>query len=87
VPKILDLYGTEAQALGLFLDGRLAVAYTYDTDVPCGWEKHPDGSFVHMLSPEKHEQSIRFGVNVAVHFLSRHLARIEAEGEDDDEEP
>jgi len=71
VPKILDLYGTSARAFGIFIDGRLAVVYTYDTDIPCGWEKNPDGSFVHMLAPEKHEVSIRLGINVVLYFLSR----------------
>jgi len=69
VPKIIDLYRTEAKAFGIFIDGRLAVLYTYDTDIPCGWEKHADGSFVHLLTPEKHEQSFRLGTNVIVYAL------------------
>jgi len=70
VPKIIDLYRTEAKAFGIFIDGRLAVLYTYDTDIPCGWEKHADGSFVHLLTPEKHEQSFRFGTNMVVYALN-----------------
>jgi len=69
VPKILDLYGTEPKGLGVFIDGRLAVFYTYDTDVPCGWEKYADGSFVHLLTPEKHNESFELGVNIVVHAL------------------
>ncbi|HUU97021.1 MAG TPA: DUF4159 domain-containing protein [Phycisphaerae bacterium] len=69
IPKIIDLYRTEAKAFGIFIDGRLAVFYTYDTDIPCGWEKHADGSFVHLLTPEKHEQSFRFGTNMIVYAL------------------
>jgi len=69
VPKVLDLYGTEAKGLGVFVDGRLGVFYTYDTDVPCGWEKYADGSFVHLLTPHKHEQSFKMGVNVIIYAL------------------
>ncbi len=75
VPKILDLYGTEAKGLGIFIDGRLAIFYTYDTDIPCGWEKNPDGSFVHILGSGKHEQAIRLGVNVVTYFLTQLQAR------------
>lgn len=73
VPKILDLYNGPAKGYGIFIGGRLAVFYTYDTDVPCGWEKSPDGSFVHLLTPEKHEESLKLGINVVIHAL-RELA-------------
>ena len=69
VPKILDLYGGDPKGFGIFVGGRLAVFYTYDTDVPCGWEKKPDGSFVHLLTPAKHEESIKLGVNVILYAL------------------
>jgi len=85
VPKILDLYGTEAKAFGIFIDGRLAVLYTYDTDIPCGWEKHADGSFVHVLTPQKHEDSFVFGVNVIMHILDDLHGRITKNKETTDE--
>jgi len=78
VPKIIDLYRTEAKAFGILIDGRLAALYTYDTDIPCGWEKHADGSFVHLLTPEKHEQSFRFGTNMIVYALGE-LQKLSAE--------
>lgn len=68
-PKIIDLYGGKAKGYAAYLGDRLAVFYTYDTDVPCGWEKNPDGSFVHLLSKTKHEQSYRLGVNVVMYVL------------------
>lgn len=68
-PKILDLYHGPARAYGAFLDHRLAVLYTYDTDVPCGWERNPDGSFVHLLDAAKHEAAYRMGVNVVLYAL------------------
>jgi len=74
MPKIVDLYQGPPLAFGGWIDGRLAVIYTYDTDIPCGWEKNPDGSFVHVLRPDKHERSIRFGVNVLHYALRQRLA-------------
>jgi len=82
VPKILDLYGGDAKAFGVFIDGRLAVLYTYDTDIPCGWEKNPDGSFVHLLTPEKHEQSMKFGINVVMHVLQELHKRVISSSEE-----
>ena len=79
LPKIVDLYQGPPMAFGAWIDDRLAVIYTYDTDIPCGWEKHPDGSFVHVLAPEKHERSIRFGINVLHYALRQRLAGTEAE--------
>jgi len=69
-PKVLDLYRGKAKGYGAYLGGRLAVFYTYDTDVPCGWEKNPDGSFVHLLTKDKHEASYRLGVNIVTYVLS-----------------
>jgi len=69
VPKVLDLYHGPARGYAAYLDGRLAVFYTHDTDVPCGWEKNPDGSFVHMLDEQRHELSYRLGVNVVMYVL------------------
>jgi len=68
-PKVLDLYGGPAKGYGAFLGDRLALFYTYDTDVPCGWEKNPDGSFVHLLTRDKHEAAYRMGVNVVMYVL------------------
>ncbi len=68
-PKILDLYHGKAKGYGVHIGDRLAVFYTYDTDVPCGWEKNPDGSYVHLLNEDKHEQSYRLGVNVVMYAL------------------
>jgi len=69
VPKVLDLYHGPARGYAAYLDGRLAVFYTHDTDVPCGWEKNPDGSFVHMLDEQRHELSYQLGVNVVMYVL------------------
>lgn len=68
-PKILDLYHGKAKGYGVHIGDRLAVFYTYDTDVPCGWEKNPDGTYVHLLNKDKHERSYRLGVNVVMYAL------------------
>jgi hypothetical protein len=60
VPKIHEHDGKPAQAFGLFLDGRLAVFYSYQTDLGDGWED-PD---VHNDPPDKREAALRMGVNL-----------------------
>jgi hypothetical protein len=60
IPKVHEHEGKPAQGLGLFIDGRLAVYYTYETDLGDGWED-PD---VHDDPPEKRESALRMGVNL-----------------------
>ena len=60
IPKIHQHDGKPAQAFGLFLRGRLAVFYSYETDLGDGWED-PE---VHRDTPEKREEAIRMGVNL-----------------------
>jgi hypothetical protein len=60
VPKIHEHDQKPAQAFGIFLDGRLAVFYTYQTDLGDGWEDPA----VHKDPPEKHEAALQMGVNL-----------------------
>lgn len=60
IPKIHVHDGKPAQGFGIFLDGRLAVYYSYQTDLGDGWED-PE---VHQDSPEKRESALRMGVNL-----------------------
>ncbi len=60
IPKIHEHDGKPAQGLGLFIDGRLAVYYTYETDLGDGWED-PE---VHDDPPAKREEALRMGVNL-----------------------
>ncbi|MDK1030913.1 MAG: DUF4159 domain-containing protein [Planctomycetia bacterium] len=73
VPKVVDLYKGPAKAFGATLDGRLVVVYTYDTDMPCAWERYPDGTYVHVIEKKKREQAMRFGVNVLLFALRKHV--------------
>jgi len=60
IPKIHEHDGLPAQGFGIFLDGRLAVYYSYQSDLGDGWEDFE----VHHDPPEKHEAALRMGVNL-----------------------
>ncbi len=60
IPKIHEHDGDPAQGFGIFLDGRLVVYYSYESDLGDGWED-PD---VHHDPPEKREAALRMGVNL-----------------------
>jgi hypothetical protein len=71
LPKIHEHDGLPAQGLGIFVEGRLAVYYSYQSDLGDGWE---DPS-VHGDSPELREQAIRMGVNLFLYALTAAPAR------------
>ena len=60
IPKIHEHDGKPAQGLGLYLNGRLVVYYSYQSDLGDGWED-PE---VHKDPAEKHESALRMGVNL-----------------------
>jgi hypothetical protein len=60
VPKIHEHDGKPAQGFGIFVNGRLVVYYTYQSDLGNGWE---DPAVYHD-PPEKHEAALRMGVNL-----------------------
>jgi Domain of unknown function (DUF4159) len=60
IPKIHLHDGKPAQGFGIFIDGRLAVYYSYQSDLGDGWED-PE---VHHDPPEKREAALRMGVNL-----------------------
>jgi hypothetical protein len=67
VPKIHVHDGKPAQGFGIFLDGRLAVYYTYQTDLGDGWEDPA----VHHDPPELREAALRMGVNLFAYAMGR----------------
>jgi hypothetical protein len=67
VPKIHVHDGKPAQGFGVFLDGRLAVYYTYQTDLGDGWEDPA----VHHDPPELREAALRMGVNLFAYAIGR----------------
>jgi len=60
IPKIHQHDGKPAQGFGIFLDGRLVLYYSYQSDLGDGWED-PE---VHKDPPEKREAALRMGVNL-----------------------
>lgn len=60
IPKIHEHDGKPAQAFGIFLDGRLAVFYSFQSDLGDGWEDPA----VHKDPPERHEAALQMGVNL-----------------------
>lgn len=65
IPKIHEHDGKPAQGFGVFLDGRLALYYSYQSDLGDGWED-PD---VHHDPPDKHEAALRMGVNLFLYAI------------------
>ena len=60
IPKIHVHDGKPAQGFGIFLDGRLAVFYSYQSDLGDGWED----PLVHHDPAEKRVAALRMGVNL-----------------------
>jgi hypothetical protein len=60
IPKIHEHDKKPAQGFGIFLDRRLAVYYSYQTDLGDGWED-PE---VHRDPADKRETALRMGVNL-----------------------
>jgi hypothetical protein len=67
LPKIHAHDDKPAQGFGIFLDGRLAVFYSYQSDLGDGWED-PD---VHNDSPAAREAALRMGVNLFGYAMGR----------------
>jgi Domain of unknown function (DUF4159) len=67
LPKIHEHDGLPAQALGIFVNGRLTVFYDYQCDLGNGWENV--GTYSD--PPELHEQALRMGVNLFVYVLGQ----------------
>ena len=66
IPKIMEHDGLPARGLGIFLNGRLVVYYSYQTDLNDGWEDFD----VHHVPPDKHERALQMGVNLFAYAIS-----------------
>ncbi|MEW6751939.1 MAG: DUF4159 domain-containing protein [Candidatus Latescibacterota bacterium] len=66
IPKIHEHDGKRPQALGIFHGERLAVLYTYETDLGDGWEDEQ----VHSDPPEKRRAALEMGTNIVVWALT-----------------
>ncbi len=66
LPKIHEHDGGPPHGYGIYLDGRMVVFYSFNTDIGDGMEDRE----VHNDPPEKHEAALRMGVNVVVYALT-----------------
>lgn len=60
LPKIHEHDGNPPQAFGLYLDGRLAVFYTFEADLGDGWED-PE---IHNDPPQIRQKALQMGANI-----------------------
>ncbi|MCP4547587.1 MAG: DUF4159 domain-containing protein [bacterium] len=67
VPKIHEHDNKPPQGWGLFLDGRLAVFYTYEADIGDGLED----IHVHKDPPRVREKAMRMAINILYYSLTR----------------
>ena len=67
LPKIHEHDGKRAQAFGVFLEGKLVLIYTFETDLGDGWEDQA----VHNDSNEKRKEALQMGANIISFVFSR----------------
>ena len=66
VPKIHEHDGKPARGYGIFIGDRLAVYYTYESDLGNGWEDQ--GTYSD--PPELHEAALRMGINLFTYAVT-----------------
>jgi hypothetical protein len=66
LPKIHEHDGRPPQALGLFIEDRLALLYTFESDLGDGWED----AHVHGDPESKRRQALEMGTNIIVWALT-----------------
>jgi hypothetical protein len=66
IPKIHEHDGLPAQGFGIFLGDRLAVYYSYQSDLGDGWED----ADVHGDPPTIREEALRMGVNLFAYAVT-----------------
>lgn len=64
LPKIHEHDGLPPQAFGIFIDNRLALLYTYETDLGNGWEDQA----IHNNPEEVRLKALRMGANI-IHYV------------------
>lgn len=62
LPKVHEHDGKPAQGFGLFLDGRLVVYYSYESDLGDGWEDRS----VHNDAEEVRQKALQMGTNIVL---------------------
>ena len=65
LPKIHEHDGRAPQGFGILIDDRLAVFYSYESDLGDGWEPKA----VHNVPDEKRLAALRMGVNILTYAM------------------
>lgn len=65
-PKTHEHNNNPPQGFGIFVEGRLCVYYTFESNPSDGWVD-PN---VHKDPPEKREEALKFGANIIVWALT-----------------
>jgi len=66
LPKIHKHDGKAPKGFGIFMEGRMMLFYTYETNISDGWAD-PE---VHRDLPEKREEAFQMGVNIFVYAVT-----------------
>ena len=66
LPKVHEHDGKPAQGLGIIVDGRIVLFYSYECDLGDGWEDLD----VHNVPPELHRKALEMGTNIVFYALS-----------------
>lgn len=66
LPKIHEHDSKPPQGFGYFINGRLCVYYTYETNISDGWANPRE----HEDPPEKREEAFKMGTNIIVYALT-----------------
>jgi hypothetical protein len=67
LPKIHEHDNKKPQAFGIFIEGRIALLYTYETDLGDGWES----SEVHNNSEETRLKALKMGANIVSYAFTQ----------------
>lgn len=65
IPKVHEHYPGPPKTFGIWVDGRLALVYTYNSNVSDGWAD------VHNDPEQVRNRAFEFGVNILIFFLTR----------------
>lgn len=66
IPKIHEHDNKRPQAFGIFIENRLALLYTYETDLGDGWED----AEVHNDPKEVREKALKMGANIIYYIFN-----------------
>ena len=67
LPKIHEHDKKRPQALAIFHNNKIAILYTYESDLGDGWENID----THNIPIAKHEQALKMGTNIIIFYLTQ----------------